>query len=500
MAPQARSAPLAVLARWLERYHSGDREARVPVDSLVGPRGNRDAVSLGHAFNEMADELAQRERTLDRFLETRAEFVSLVSHELRTPLTAIGGYVKLLLNGDAGPLAPTQRDFLSIVDTNVERLSHLVSDILDVEKMESGRIQVAREPQDLGAILAECHATFLPLARRKGLELQLKTREASVLGDRGRLLQIFMNLVSNAIKYTERGSVTLELEPREYAVVVRVRDTGPGMESDEVGKLFQKFYRTRSGLASEEVGTGLGLFLADRLVRAHGGSISFESLPGQGTVFEVTLPAIREGGAEGPEAASAPRGELGVWIFDSAQADTDRISGVLEAAAVIGDGRRIRVRSFARLEDAPAAEDEKEVPGLIILDPRAAAYDLAAVTRLRARAGGTIPMLVVSASLDTAVAFAEGSSAILTKPIDDRELLIAIRELLQARPRRVLVADRSRDLSSLLRSELGSHGIQVDEVDRGSLVLERLQGGGYDLVLLDAELPGAGPAPLFELI
>jgi signal transduction histidine kinase/DNA-binding response OmpR family regulator len=514
--------PLSRLARWLEKYRAGDTSVRVPVESARGV-----IAPIGHGFNRMADQITELETRLGRFLETRAEFISLVSHELRTPLTAIGGYVKLLLAEDAGPVNETQREFLSIVNVNVDRLTRLVSDILDVEKMESGKIQIKREPQDLAEVLAECHSTFLELARHKGLELVLDAKPgvpARVVGDRARLVQVFMNLLSNAVKYTERGGVTLELDPREFAVVVRVRDTGQGMKPEELQKLFQKFYRTRSGLSSTQVGTGLGLFLADRLVRAHGGTITVESQFGQGTVFEVTLPAAsaaaasRAGAAEvrgavgrpvapSAAAAEAPRGEQAaagppeatVWIFDPEQAAVDRMTAILESSGSTG-GRRFRVRRFARVEDAPETDAHGERPELIVLDPQAGSYDLAAITRLRTRVHGTVPVLVIAASIDTAVAFAEGASAMLTKPIDDREFVIAIRELLQAKPRRVLLADRNPDLRLLLKRELEQRGLHVDDVERGNLVIGRLEAEDYDLAILDAELPDVSGVDLIRAI
>src|SRR5262249_7970170 len=141
-----------------------------------------------------------------------------------------------------------------------------------------------------------------------------------------------------------------------------------------------------------------------------------------------------------------------------------------------------------------------ERPELIVLDPQAGSYDLAAITRLRARVHGTVPVLVVAGSIDTAVAFAEGASAMITKPIDDREFLIAIRELLQAKPRRVLLADRHPDLRLLLKRELEQQGVHVDDVERGNLVMGRLEAEDYDLALLDIELPDVSGVELLRVI
>jgi signal transduction histidine kinase len=230
--------------------------------------------------------------------ELKSEFISTVSHELRTPLTSIGGYVQLIQAGDAGPITDTQREFLSIVQLNVRRLTSLINDILDIEKLESGGFDVRKEPQDLRELLRECRDSLLLMAQQKGLELRLDLplEVPPILGDRGKLIQIFNNLLSNAIKYTNTGFIEISIlldaqgPAQEEGVAVQVRDTGVGLSSFERGQVFKKFYRTDSSLASPEKGTGLGLAITQGLVRSHGGAISVESELGQGSTFEVFFP------------------------------------------------------------------------------------------------------------------------------------------------------------------------------------------------------------------
>lgn len=238
-------------------------------------------------------------RALDRL---KSEFLSTVSHELRTPLTSIGGYARLLLDGDAGPLTETQAEFLGIIETNVARLGGMINDLLDVEKLESGRMRVEFQPRELRSVLQECVGTLQVLAGRKGLGLALEilppsdvaTELGPVPGDRDQLVRIFMNLISNAIKYTCSGSVRVEASQTELDVTVRVRDTGIGMSPEERKRLFRKFYRAPSGARSGEGGTGLGLVITRGLVEAHQGRIEVESEPGRGTVFTVTLPRVSQ--------------------------------------------------------------------------------------------------------------------------------------------------------------------------------------------------------------
>lgn len=230
--------------------------------------------------------------------DLKSEFISTVSHELRTPLTSIGGYVQLIQSGDAGPLTETQREFLSIIQVNVRRLNSLINDILDIEKLEAGGFEFRKEPQDLRELLNECRNSLMPMAQQKGLEIRMNipTGVSPILGDRGRLVQIFNNLLSNAVKYTAAGFIEISVQSGargpayEPGVAIRIKDTGVGLSSSEKEKIFKKFYRTDSSLASAEKGTGLGLAITRGLVKSHAGAIRVESEPGKGSTFEVFLP------------------------------------------------------------------------------------------------------------------------------------------------------------------------------------------------------------------
>ncbi|MGZ3689787.1 MAG: sensor histidine kinase, partial [Bdellovibrionota bacterium] len=317
--------PIAELSRGMARYQGGDFTARVRVS-------NRSEIGfLEAAFNEMAEKIEGMVGDLRKLDELKTEFLSTVSHELRTPLTSIGGYVKLLAAGDAGPVTGTQKEFLDIVDTNVVRLTHLINDILDVEKMESGKIQLIKEPQDLGSILKEVRDTFGIVAQQKGLELRYSVPErlVPIQGDRMRLVQLFMNLVSNAIKYTKHGFVSMEVEEHDFAIVVRIRDSGVGLTADEQEKLFQKFYRARSGLKSGEGGTGLGLVIVRGLVESHGGTIRVESDVGVGTTFTVSFPVaqnvMRSAPATRAEGLLPLLPPIPIWIVDQSASDSERL-------------------------------------------------------------------------------------------------------------------------------------------------------------------------------
>jgi signal transduction histidine kinase len=220
------------------------------------------------------------------------EFVASVSHELRTPLTSIQGYLELVLDGDPGELSDEQRQHLTTVSRNSERLLRLVSDLLFVAQTDAGKLELIVEDVDLARLARESVESARPPAAAKGIQLEVSADELPLLrGDRARLAQLLDNLVSNALKFTlDGGSVTVSLVRAGDNAVLEVRDTGIGIPSAEQAQLFERFFRTRGATERAIPGTGLGLSIVRTIAESHGGSIGFESVEGTGTVFRVELP------------------------------------------------------------------------------------------------------------------------------------------------------------------------------------------------------------------
>lgn len=487
--------PISALSRVIQRYRSGDFTVRVPQGVSTGS----EIGFLQASFNQMAERIEDMVSDLRKLDQLKTDFLSTVSHELRTPLTSIGGYVKLLVSGDAGAVNETQKEFLFIIDTNVVRLTHLINDILDVEKMQSGKMELEREPQDLVGILRECRDTFDILAKQKNLELcfNVPHQLLTVLGDRDRLVQVFMNLLSNAIKYTKSGAVEVMAEQTDYAILIRVRDTGVGISKEEQEKLFQKFYRARSGLASEEGGTGLGLVIVRGLVEAHNGTIAVDSEPGRGTTFTVTLPVSDnivssiEAIEPTPVAERAPEAWIRpVWVIDRDQATVSEIKKILDQAAYLFSGFKLAVRSFASVDELPEVRSRSEAPALIVFDPATSSDgELVRISSIRKRVWQTVPVLMLSENVSPGDAFAEGAAAALSKPIERDRFLDTAKNLVTMKGWRILLADGNTDLRLLIKRAFEQRGIQVDDVDRGNLVLGRLDNDYYDLALIDIRFP-----------
>jgi len=266
------------------------------------PVAGAEAQALGRLF---AFRDVTQEREVDRM---KSEFVALVSHELRTPLTSIKGYVDLLLAGDVGELETEQREFLEVVGHNADRLAALIADLLDLARIESGRIELARTPLDLERVLTDIGAAFRPLMERKGqrLVVDLEPGLPALWGDSARVIQILTNLVSNAHKYTPSGGViTVVARPDDAMVRIEVHDTGIGMTAEELAQLFTRFFRAKNRVTQEAGGTGLGLAITRSLVQLHGGRIDIASVTGQGSTFTVSLPALARP-AEAPPVPSPP--------------------------------------------------------------------------------------------------------------------------------------------------------------------------------------------------
>ncbi len=229
---------------------------------------------------------------LKKLDQLKSEFMSTVSHELRTPLAAILGYVQLILGGDAGTVSPDQQKYLEIVSRNTVRLTQLIGDLLDIEKIESGKTKLVRAAVNLTDLLLETASTFTIVAKQKGL--RLLTRIAGnlvIVGEEDRLTQVFSNLLSNAVKYTRAGEVRLEAERLGDEVRVTVADTGIGLTPGDLGKLFTKFHRADDEYAREAGGTGLGLVISRAIIAQHAGRIEVSSVHGRGSEFRVYLPA-----------------------------------------------------------------------------------------------------------------------------------------------------------------------------------------------------------------
>ena len=272
---------------------TGDHRAAVRSVAV----GSKELGQLGEAFGMLASAVAEREhglrddiRQLKEVERMKTEFVSTVSHELRTPLTALRGSLGLVLAGTTGPVASKTRDLLQIALQNTERLIRLINDILDVERIEAGHLVVRREPVELTTLLRTTVESLRTVAMEAGVAIRVEGETSAIVtADPDRLVQVFTNLISNAVRFSPRGeTVTVSAKTTPTSVVVFVTDRGPGIPLEFRRRIFGKFQQADP--AGSAGGAGLGLAIVRAIVERHGGSIRFDSAPGHGTTFIMELP------------------------------------------------------------------------------------------------------------------------------------------------------------------------------------------------------------------
>jgi len=228
---------------------------------------------------------------IEKAAQLRTQFFSNVSHELRTPLTSIVGYADLILRGAGSDISKEQEEFLKIIADNAAKLTHLVNDVLDVERIESREMAFEVGPVGLDDVLEEAVESLRAEAAAKGLSLRAAAPTGLVVtADPDHLDRLFANLISNAVKYTLAGTVEVRAEESGGMALIEVKDTGIGMAEDEVRRLFRRFFRADNPHVREVAGSGLGLSIAKAIVDRHHGTIYVESTPDVGTTFRVTLP------------------------------------------------------------------------------------------------------------------------------------------------------------------------------------------------------------------
>jgi signal transduction histidine kinase len=317
--------PLRVLATVAQQIGRGDFAVRVPVrqhDEIgtLATAVNQMAVHLQQSYTElehkaathaaMATEnarlylqvqqqaevleaqVAARTQELETANRHKSEFLANVSHELRTPLAAIKGFVDNMLDGLTGELNPRQLRYLTRLQANTDRLARLINDLLDLSRIEAGRLELRPTTVRLTPLVHDVVASLRPVADAKGLQLEALTTDASVWADADKVTQVLMNLLGNALKFTPTdGRVTVTAAYDESAwVQIAVADTGPGIAADEAAHIFDQFYQAARMDLAKRHGTGLGLTIAKTLVEMHGGRLWVESAVGHGSTFRFTLP------------------------------------------------------------------------------------------------------------------------------------------------------------------------------------------------------------------
>ncbi|HEY8047594.1 MAG TPA: MASE4 domain-containing protein, partial [Ramlibacter sp.] len=402
--------------------------------------------------------LAEKNGQLADASRLKSEFVANMSHELRTPLNAIIGFSEVLKDGVVGPMQPEQREYVTDIHASGQHLLALINDILDLSKIEAGKMTLDLEPVDVAPLFEQCISIVRERAvvRRVQLVVDVVDARLPLMLDARKTKQIVYNLLSNAVKFSNTGGrVTLHVRrvragdvrdwgaagltqvrmpmpqvSTDHFLEILVEDDGIGIAPEDAARLFTMFSQVDSSLSKEAEGTGLGLVLIDQLARLAGGTVALSSSPGQGTQFFVWLPWQEADGSSAIERNSAPSSS---WPTDQSEAIALVIEDNDYAAELIRlqlepEGFEVvhRATAHAALDWLAAAQ-----PQLIILDlllPDMDGWDLLSQFRKSDSALGTTPVVIVSIVADAPKGFALGASAVLQKPFSRDEMLAALQD------------------------------------------------------------------------
>jgi signal transduction histidine kinase len=242
------------------------------------------------------EEIQEKSLQLEVASQHKSQFLANMSHELRTPLNAILGYTELMTDGAYGEPSEKMMGVLKRLEANGRHLLGLINDVLDLSKIEAGQLVLELSDYSVQDIAQAVRSTLEPLAAEKKLafKVEISPELPPGLGDGRRLTQVLINLVGNAIKFTDAGEVVIKAEANSGSFYLSVRDTGPGISAADQAKLFQEFQQADNAITRSKGGTGLGLAISKRIIEMHGGKIWAESQPGQGSTFAFALPVIVE--------------------------------------------------------------------------------------------------------------------------------------------------------------------------------------------------------------
>jgi PAS domain S-box-containing protein len=422
-----------------------------------------------------------REVEADR---AKSEFVSTVSHELRTPLTSIKGYTDLVYAGAVGEINEQQQRFLSIIKNNADRLTALIGDLLDMSRIETGRLKLSLESVDLIQVIHEVVESMRTQIEGKGLDLKLElpAEAPTITGDRSRLIQVVTNLVSNAFKYTDQGWIRVCLSPLRGAVRLDVADSGIGISGDDLGKIFERFYRANTPVMDGRGGTGLGLAIAKQLVEMHGGRVWVKSELNVGSTFTVILPTAAQ---ELPLSlvTELPAGAKKVLVVDD-----ERDIVALLRHQLGTHGYHVLTASTGAQAIARAIEEQPDLITLDILLPDRHGFEVLRELKSDARTAH-IPVIVLSVVQDETSGYRLGAVDHIVKPIDERRLLDSMARALSHKGK-ILIAEDTPDTATMLIELLKRHDYEPLHAVNGyeTLALARRERPG--LILLDLRMPG----------
>lgn len=413
------------------------------------------------------------------------EFVSVVSHELRTPLTSIRGALGLLASGLLSTQPENGQRMLEIAVNNTDRLVRLINEILDIERIESGKVIMAKQTCDAANLMLQAADAMRPIAEKAGVTLLVYPISARLWADADRIIQTLTNLLSNAIKFSPEGSrvwLTAEVGRGGDQILFRVKDQGRGIPADKLETIFERFGQVDASDSRKKGGTGLGLAICRSIVQHHGGHIWVESTLGQGSTFFFTLPVLRE---EKPAPTAASNGPL-VLVCD----DDPSIRAVVQTMLEQQGYRAVTVASGQEAVEQ-AMQEQPDVILLNLIMPGINGWETMATLKEQSDTRN-IPIIILSGLLPDAKE-SPGPDIIdwIVKPPDEVLLFQALERALapQNQKAKVLIVEDDLDLARVLIAIFERHGIDTFHAQTGPEAIQLSQRIIPDLLVLDLVLP-----------
>ncbi|WP_246849639.1 response regulator [Rubellimicrobium arenae] len=445
------------------------------------------------------EDLAAAKNAAEEANRAKSQFIANMSHELRTPLSAIIGYAELLEEEaeDLGPAGESFADDLAKIEGSARHLLSLINGVLDLSKIEAGKMEVDLETFEVAPLVLEVCDTVAPLMAKKATRFvqDLPPGLGSMRSDAVKIRQCLFNLLSNAAKFAEGGDVTLAVRRDSDQIAFEVTDTGIGMTPDQQARLFQRFTQADVSTTRRFGGTGLGLALTKAFADMLEGTVQVRSEEGQGTTFTLSLPiAPRHSGERGPVPESqAPDGNEQVLVIDDDPHMRDLLTRFLAR-----DG--LSVVAVADGETGLARAREMR-PSAILLDvmmPRMDGWAVLAALKADEMLAD-IPVIMISMVREKGLAYSLGAADYLTKPIDWQRLKSVVdRHRCQAAPGLALVVESDATTREELAMLLQGEGWRVSETADAGAALSRLRQDGADLILVNVEMPEVGAFDLLR--
>lgn len=470
---------------------------------------NHDATTqLSLEIARRNDELNSKNAELEKAYRVKSDFLSSMSHELRTPLNSIIGFSSVLLGPTGDPLTADQRMALGKVLKNGQHLLQLINDILDLSKLESGRMTMSVESDDAGSVVSSCTMIVEPLVKQKELFLtqDIQPNLPTLMTDIVKVRQIIVNLLSNASKFTEKGEINVKVRESGGMISFAVRDSGIGIEKKNFNLVFEEFQQVDSSSTRKYKGTGLGLPIARKLARLLGGDLVVDSEYGKGSTFTLTIPPklpeqLKEAAqkalpklAQVTPAEPAGRAQPKVPITPS---QGIQILSIDDDPDVIEILRKYLVPEGYSVVGALSGDEGIETaarirPALITLDIMMPKKDGWQVLRELKSNNLTkdIPVVIHSVVDNKPLALSLGAADVITKPTEPKRLLTLVKQYFQTPDQFILIVDDHEDFALAFQALLRQDGFNVKVATGGREALDVLKKSTPALILLDLVMPG----------